>query len=90
VPGQVYQLDIEIWPTCIVLPVGYRLALTILGRDFDHGLEPSELGGTVMRGSGPFRHEHPEDRPAATFDNKITVYAGAEMPSSLLLPMIDG
>jgi hypothetical protein len=43
-----------------------------------------------MRGSGPFRHEHPEDRPAATFDNEVTVYAGGDRASFLLLPMIDG
>jgi predicted acyl esterase len=90
VPGEIYELDIEIWPTCVVLPPGYRLALSIFGRDFDHGLEPSELGATFMRGSGPFRHEHPEDRPAATFDNEVTVYAGGDRASFLLLPMIDG
>ena len=26
-PGEVYELDVEIWPTCIVVPAGYRLAL---------------------------------------------------------------
>ena len=87
--NQIYPLDIEIWPTCIVLPAGYRLSVTILGHDFDHGLEPSGLGETVMRGSGPFRHEHPEDRPAATFDNEVTIYTGGDTPSSLLLPMIE-
>ena len=25
-PGAVYELDIEIWPTCIVIPEGYRVA----------------------------------------------------------------
>ncbi|MEE9277536.1 MAG: CocE/NonD family hydrolase, partial [Dehalococcoidia bacterium] len=27
-PGDVYELNIEIWPTCIVVPAGYRIALT--------------------------------------------------------------
>ncbi|HEX7404864.1 MAG TPA: CocE/NonD family hydrolase C-terminal non-catalytic domain-containing protein, partial [Candidatus Nanopelagicaceae bacterium] len=88
VPGEIYELDVEIWPTCIVLPAGYRLALTVLGRDFDHGLEPAELGGRIMRGSGPFRHDHPQDRPGSTFDNEITLYVGGDRPSSLLVPVI--
>mgnify|MGYP000594770501 CR=1 FL=1 len=37
VPGNIYELDIEIWPTCIVVPSGYRLKLTVSGHDFDHG-----------------------------------------------------
>ena len=37
--GQLYELDIELWPTSIVLPPGYRLAQTIGGRDFERPLE---------------------------------------------------
>lgn len=37
-PGEPVVLDIEIWPTCIVVPAGYTLALNIRGRDYDHGL----------------------------------------------------
>jgi predicted acyl esterase len=33
-PGQTYQLDIEIWPTSVVLPRGYRVALTVQGTDW--------------------------------------------------------
>lgn len=87
-PGQIYELDIEIWATCLLLPVGYRLALTIKGCDFDHGLEPVDMGGRIMKGSGPFRHEHPVDRPAEIFENKVTLYTGAKYPSSILLPII--
>lgn len=88
VPGEVYELDIEVWATCIVLPAGYRLALTIQGRDFDHGLEPSAAMGFDMRGSGPFQHVDPVDRPAAVFDNEVTLYAGGKRASYLLLPEI--
>src|SRR3954465_10954325 len=31
-PGKPVELDIEIWPTCIVVPAGYRIALNIRGR----------------------------------------------------------
>ena len=30
-PGEIVALDIEIWPTSIVVPAGYRLALTVRG-----------------------------------------------------------
>ena len=33
-PGKVYELDVEIWPSCIVVPAGYRIALTVRGRDY--------------------------------------------------------
>ena len=29
-PGEVYEVDIEIWATCVVLPPRFRLALSIL------------------------------------------------------------
>jgi uncharacterized protein len=35
VPGRVYEVDVEIWPTCIILPVGFRIAVNIAGKDFE-------------------------------------------------------
>src|SRR5256886_13097136 len=34
-PGEVVQLDIELWPTSIVVPAAHRVALTVLGRDYE-------------------------------------------------------
>src|SRR6516164_1342535 len=34
-PGQAVELDVEIWPTSIVVPPGYRLALTIRCKDYE-------------------------------------------------------
>ena len=34
-PGAAVELDIEIWPTCIVVPAGYRVALTLRGKDYE-------------------------------------------------------
>ncbi len=34
-PGALYAVDVEIWPTSMVYPRGYRLALTITGRDYE-------------------------------------------------------
>jgi len=33
-PGKVYELDVEIWPTSIIVPPGYRIALTIKGKEY--------------------------------------------------------
>jgi predicted acyl esterase len=85
-PGEVYELDIEIWPTCIVVPRGYRLAVSLLGRDFDHGLEASGSHlGPQQRGSGMFLHD---ERPEDPFANNVTIYGGGEYPSHVLLPLI--
>lgn len=90
-PGEIYELDIEIWPTSIVLPVGWRLALTVAGQDFDHGLPgpmPRTYGGIEMRGCSLHLHDDPDDRPAAVFDGSVTIHTGASHPSHLLLPVI--
>ncbi len=90
-PGQVYELDIEIWPTSIALPAGYRLALSIRGRDYVY---PGGSGGRLsnMRneftGVGPFQHDDPGDRPARIFGGNVTIHTGADCPSYVLLPVI--
>jgi predicted acyl esterase len=90
-PGTIYDLDVEIWPSCIVLPAGYRLALTVRGKDYEY---PGGAGqglatlGKVWTGVGPFRHDDPRDRPAAIFGGDVTLHAGPERPAYLLLPII--
>ena len=34
-PGEICQADVEIWPNSVVVPPGYRVALTIRGRDYE-------------------------------------------------------
>ena len=34
-PGEVYEVDVEVWPTCIVVPAGYRIALSVRGKDYE-------------------------------------------------------
>ncbi|NYT67089.1 CocE/NonD family hydrolase [Pusillimonas noertemannii] len=90
-PGEIYELDIEIWPTSIVLPRGWRLALTVAGQDFDHGLPgpmPRTYGGIEMRGCSLHLHDDPQDRPAEVFDGTITIHSGEDHPLHLLLPVI--
>lgn len=84
-PGEPYEVEVELWPTSIVLPAGYRLALTVRGSDFDHGLEPSPIG---ERGSGVFMHDDLRARPTDVYDNTITIHTGGKMPSTLRIPVI--
>ena len=90
-PGTVYELDVEIWPTSIIMPAGHTLALTIQGTDYDHEPlgEASNAGwATAMRGVGPFVHVDPDDRPADVFGGTVTLHAGGDRSSYVLLPFI--
>ena len=90
-PGRIYELEIELWPTCLVVPAGYRIALTVQGRDYEYsGATPSRLSNfkNELRGCGPFLHDDEVDRPADVFGGQTTVYTGGEHDSSLLLPVI--
>jgi predicted acyl esterase len=91
-PGEVYRLDVEIWPTSIVAPAGYRLGLSIRGNDYVY---EGDLGDSALStfknrltGCGPFLHDDPEDRPPEVFGGRVTIHTGPEHPSSLLLPII--
>ena len=89
-PGDPVELDIEIWPTSIVVPKGYRLGLTILGRDYEHAGAAASLSNmkNPMKGCGPFVHDDPADRPAAVFAGRTTLHFGADRQPYLLLPVI--
>ena len=90
-PGQVYELDVEVWPTCIVLPPGYRLALSVRGRDYEYEGPVSEFGQRFVyagRGVGPFTHADPETRPPEVYGGRVTLHTGPSHPSYLLLPLI--
>ena len=90
-PGKVYELDIEIWPTSIVLPKNYRIALSIRGKDYAWpGGEVKGLGNLddVFTGGGPFKHQNETDRPEEIFNGNITIYTGGTHESYLLLPYI--
>ena len=90
-PGEVYELDVEIWPTCIGIPEGCRIGLSVRGRDyvypgFEHPGMPAPA--RVYSGVGPFRHDDPRDRPADPFGGKVTLHTGPEWPAYILLPIV--
>jgi predicted acyl esterase len=89
-PGVIYELDVEIWPTSIVVPVGYRIALTIQGKDYEYAGSGTKLSTfvNIMRGCGPFLHDDIRDRTPEIFGNKVTIYTGNQWPSYVLLPII--
>jgi predicted acyl esterase len=91
VPGEVYQADVEIWPTSVVVPAGYRIALSVRGRDYErrHPGAP-RLGSFVneMTGCGPFLHADPTDRPPELTGSTQTLWTGPGRAPFLLLPVI--
>jgi len=89
-PGEPVELDIEIWPTCIVVPAGHRIALTIRGRDYEYDGPGATLSNmkNVMRGCGPFVHDDPVDRPPEIFGGKVTLHSSASQQPYILLPVI--
>ena len=90
-PGEVVPLDIELWPTSVVVPAGYRIALSVRGRDYEWqkhtGARLSNFRNELL-GCGPFLHDDPRDRPAAVFSGKTTLHVGPDSPSYILLPVI--
>jgi uncharacterized protein len=90
-PGEIYELDVEVWPTCIVVPKAHRIALTVRGRDYEWGGGAGQgLGtlGRVFTGVGPFQHNDGRDRPPSIFGADVTLYAGPTRQAHLLLPII--
>src|SRR4029078_1891962 len=88
IPGNPVELDIELWPTSIVVPAGYRLALSVRGRDYEWqkstGARQSNFKNE-LRGCGPFLHNDPRDRPGALFGGTTTPHL---KDSYVLLPVI--
>jgi predicted acyl esterase len=86
----VYELDVEIWPTCVVVPAGHRIALTVRGRDYVYPGSGARLASmkNVFTGVGPFLHDDPRDRPPKIFGGKVTLHAGGGKDAYVLLPII--
>ena len=89
-PGEPVELDIEIWPTSIVVPPGYRLALTVRGKDYEVDGTDAALPNAAypMKGVGPFLHVDPDDRPSAIFTCRNTLHFSSGKEPYLLLPII--
>jgi uncharacterized protein len=89
-PGEPVEVDVEIWPTCIVVPPGYRVGLSIRGKDYEYDGSDAALPHAPypMKGVGPFTHTDPRDRPPEIFVATNTLHFGAAQAPYLLLPII--
>jgi len=88
--GEPVELDIEIWPTSIVVPPGYQLALTVRGKDYEADGKDVALPNAPypMKGVGPFIHVDPDDRPQNLFATRNTLHFSRKQQPYLLLPII--
>lgn len=88
--GEPVELDIEIWPTSIVVPPGYQIALTVRGKDFEVDGKDIALPNAPypMKGVGPFIHVDPDDRPQNLFATRNTLHFSRKQQPYLLLPII--
>ena len=89
-PGVPVELDIEIWPTSIVVPVGYRIGFTVRGKDYEYdGTDAAvPFAAYAMKGVGPFTHTNPKDRPPEVFGGKNTLHIEKGKEPYVLLPVI--
>jgi predicted acyl esterase len=89
-PGEPVELEVEIWPSCIVIPPGYRLCLSVRGKDYANEAPPLVLDGVKysLTGVGPFLHTNPKDRPTDVFGGIYTLHFEQNRQPYVLLPVI--
>ena len=76
-----------------MLPEGYRLGLSVRGRDYVWpGYEEGQakIAGRTYYGVGPFKHDLKGNRPTDIYGGKVTLHTGPYYPSHVLLPVIPG
>jgi uncharacterized protein len=90
-PGVPVELDIELWPTSIVVPAGYRIVFTVRGQDYifaeKTGIRLPHFKNE-LRGNGPMIHDDPRDRPKEIFGGKTTIHIDPQNPPYVLVPVI--
>jgi predicted acyl esterase len=89
-PGKPVELDVEVWPTSIVVPAGYRIGFHVRGKDYQHADPPIVIPGSpyVFTGVGPFFHDHPKDHPLDVFGGKNALHFAKGQQPYVLLPII--
>ena len=90
-PGEIYEIDVEIWPTSVVIPKNYRIGLTVRGKDYVY----QTGGGSTLpnmnkfSGCGPFLHDDSRDRPFETFSKNVSLHFSESHNPYVLLPIIE-
>lgn len=72
-PGEIYEAEMELLPTSIVVPAGYRLALTIQGHDWERSVN--------------WQNDLWDKRPEL-YAGETTLHTAENTPAYLLLPRI--
>jgi predicted acyl esterase len=72
--GEVYELKLEIWPTCCVVEKGSRFLFEISSGD--------------TQGSGIFQHNHPDDRPEGKLKGWNNIHFGGGRLNYVTLPIV--
>ena len=70
----VYTLDVELWPTNVVIEAGGKLVLEIASGD--------------TQGAGFFEHNHPQDRSVGILKGWNTIHLGPGADNHVTLPVI--
>ncbi|KAH6692563.1 X-Pro dipeptidyl-peptidase protein [Plectosphaerella plurivora] len=74
IQGEAYAVDVEVWPTSVVVEKGGKLVFEIASGD--------------TQGSGIFAHEDPEDRAVDVFQGVNHVHFGQGVENYVTLPVI--
>lgn len=73
-PGEVYGVDVEVWPTNVVVDKGNRLVLEVSSGD--------------TQGAGLFEHNSETDRPRQLLEGWNHINFGSEYENYVILPII--
>ncbi len=74
VPGEVYPVDVEIWPTNVVMQKGDKLVLEVSSGD--------------TQGAGLFEHTSKQDRGEEILKGMNHIHFGGEHENWLLMPLV--
>ncbi|KAF7596911.1 hypothetical protein BBP40_011956 [Aspergillus hancockii] len=74
IPNEVYPVDVEIWPTNVVVEAGGRLLLEVSSGD--------------TAGTGFCGHDDPTDRPESLFNGQNNIHFGPNYVNYVILPII--
>lgn len=89
-PGEKVDLDVEMWPTSVIIPKGYRFGINITGCDYE--LEDEKLWttetpwGTVWKGNADYTHKG--DSWMKELHGHTTLHAEADRKPYIQLPII--
>ncbi|KAF4414649.1 X-Pro dipeptidyl-peptidase [Fusarium acutatum] len=73
-PEEVYEVDVEVWPTCVAIEKGGKLVFEVASAD--------------TQGCGIFEHNHPEDRSPTKLAGLNHIHFGAGRSNFVVLPII--